>query len=917
MKKKLSMLLALLLLTVEPMSIVQASESSDVILSETVSRTGSSSVIEQVSETLTVSEVEVQEMTAAEGSGSTQSSTSATDSSTQSKESAAAGSSAQSTESAAAGSSAQSTESATAAESSQSAASSSTGSTTQSDQTGVATESAQSTETEMTGSSTQDMGTADSSTAGTDAVGETDTDSGTAGESSTASDADVVIETEAGGTEGETDLTAGANTEEEADIEQETENAPVTGDSFLLDITETDTPALITADASWQVGGITATLEDGVLTLTGSGAMTDYTYDTYKEVPWYGYSIGQIIISEGITHVGDYAFAACSATGVALPYGLLSIGDFSFNGCAVQTVTIPSTVTSIGEAAFAYCTSLTSLSIPDSVQTLGDGLASGCTALRTASIGNSVSTVPYCAFYGCVSLTKATLGSAVTTIDGAAFFGCTSLNDITLPDGLKTIAAYAFYGCTALTALTIPSSVTAIEGGAFDGCTSLTLQLPSTLTQMDDGSYSASETVSLTGTFRYDDAYAVLELVNQERAAEGLSALTMDAELLEAAMLRAAEININFSHTRPSGLSCVTVSSKALGENIAVGYASASSVMNGWMNSEGHRANILTSDYQSIGIGCFTQGGTVYWVQLFGNEQAETASVPSNVEKSVTVALDAETYADYLYLYASGSTTLAVGESMTFEIRLKNKAATSNYAKLDAASFTWSGGSAASVSDSGTVTGQSVGNAVITATSVSGGLSASGAVTVSLGTCTITSLTNVSTGVKITWNAVSGAKGYRVYRITSAGTEKRIKTIKDGSTVTFTDKKIADKNGNTFTYKVVPYSGSSTGSFVEKSIVRLAGTTLTGAVNTAAGRAKITWTKSKKVTGYQLQYSTSQNFASGNKSKKIAGKSSVSKTLTGLTKGETYYVRIRTYKTVNGTTYYSAWSTLTAVTITK
>ncbi|MCC8101643.1 MAG: leucine-rich repeat protein [Clostridiales bacterium] len=817
MKKKISMLLALLLLVAEPMSTAYASEMSDVILFETVSQTETSTVIEQVSESLTVSGIEVDEAM--------------TENSSQS----------------------------------------------------IASSAAQSIEAETTDASAQNTDAADNSTAGTEAAGETDADSVIVDDDAAEPGEDIVIETET--TSGDdtaegTDSNAGSDTTEgtdssaesdsatETDTEQETEAAGTIGDSFLLDISEADTPARIAGDAAWQIGGITATLEDGVLTLTGSGAMTDYTYETYKEVPWYGYSIGQIVISEGITHIGDYAFVACSATGVSLPYGLLTIGEFSFNGCSLQVVTIPSTVTSIGEAAFAYCTSLTSLSIPDSVQTIGEGVASGCRALRTAVIGNGVSTVPYCGFYGCTSLTKVTIGSAVTTIDGGAFYQCTSLTDVTLPDGLKTIAAYAFYGCTALTSLTIPSTVTTIEGGAFYGCTSLTLQLPSTLTKMDDGSYSATETVSISGTFCYDDAYAVLELVNQERTSEGLSALTMDAELLEAAMQRAAEITIDFSHTRPSGLSCVTVSSKAMGENIAMGFSSASSVMNGWMNSEGHRANILTSDYQSIGIGCFTQGGTVYWVQLFGYDQAEAGSQPSDTEKSVTIALDAETYSDYLYLYASGSTTLAVGESMTFEVRLKNKEATSSYAKLDASSFTWNGGSAVTVSSSGTVTGKCAGHAVVTATSAGGGLSASGAVTVSLGTCTVTSLKNTSTGIKITWNEVSGASGYRIYRITSAGTEKRIKTIKDASTVTFTDEKIAAKNGSAFTYKVVPYSGSSLGSFVEKSIVRLTGTSLTGAVNTSAGRAKITWTKSKKVTGYQIQYSTSKNFASGNKSKK-------------------------------------------------
>jgi len=71
------------------------------------------------------------------------------------------------------------------------------------------------------------------------------------------------------------------------------------------------------------------------------------------------------------------------------------------------------------------------------------------------------------------------------------------------------------------------------------------------------------------------------------------------------------------------------------------------------------------------------------------------------------------------------------------------------------------------------------------------------------------------------------------------------------------------------------------------------------------------------VTGYQIQYSTSSSFSSGNKTVKISGATSKSYTLTGLTTGTTYYVRIRTYKTVNGKTYYSAWSSKKAVKVSK
>lgn len=125
----------------------------------------------------------------------------------------------------------------------------------------------------------------------------------------------------------------------------------------------------------------------------------------------------------------------------------------------------------------------------------------------------------------------------------------------------------------------------------------------------------------VSGVTNFDYAREVVDGVNAERAAEGLAPLVLDEELTSAAMLRAGETAVAFSHVRPNGLICTSVSSKAFGENIAMGYMSPSAVMQGWMQSEGHRANILSSRYRSIGVGCINVGGSYYWVQLFGIEE--------------------------------------------------------------------------------------------------------------------------------------------------------------------------------------------------------------------------------------------------------------------------------------------------------
>lgn len=113
-------------------------------------------------------------------------------------------------------------------------------------------------------------------------------------------------------------------------------------------------------------------------------------------------------------------------------------------------------------------------------------------------------------------------------------------------------------------------------------------------------------------------------LVNKERASAGLSQVTLDETLTKAAMTRAKETVTSFSHTRPNGTSFSTVLSehnisyRGAGENIAWGQKSPEEVMNGWMNSAGHRANILNANYKKIGVGYYKDAsGRKYWSQLF------------------------------------------------------------------------------------------------------------------------------------------------------------------------------------------------------------------------------------------------------------------------------------------------------------
>ena len=119
-------------------------------------------------------------------------------------------------------------------------------------------------------------------------------------------------------------------------------------------------------------------------------------------------------------------------------------------------------------------------------------------------------------------------------------------------------------------------------------------------------------------TDRNDLTAQLVAETNAERVKYGLKALAVDAGLTAAAQIRAREIAQVFSHTRPDGTSCFTVSDKVFGENIARGHSSVNRVMAAWMTSEGHRANILRASYGSIGTACVQANGIWCWAQLFG-----------------------------------------------------------------------------------------------------------------------------------------------------------------------------------------------------------------------------------------------------------------------------------------------------------
>ncbi len=240
-------------------------------------------------------------------------------------------------------------------------------------------------------------------------------------------------------------------------------------------------------------------LKNGVLTISGSGAMYDYSH---------GYSplekrsdITSVVIKSGVTSISGRMFLGCEKIkSISLSNSITSIGESAFMKCrGLTSVTIPKSVKSIGDDAFCMCSSLTNINIPTSVKSIGgmafnstkwlknqrekndfvvvNGIlidAAKCTG--KVIIPNTVKVIGGDAFLWNGRVTSIKIPNSVKRIEECAFFRCESLKTINIPESVTSIGDAAFKRCIKLTSVTIPNSVKSIGENAFSGCDKLTIK---------------------------------------------------------------------------------------------------------------------------------------------------------------------------------------------------------------------------------------------------------------------------------------------------------------------------------------------------------------------------------------------------------------------------------------------------------
>lgn len=441
-----------------------------------------------------------------------------------------------------------------------------------------------------------------------------------------------------------------------------------------LNPTDLDTEEVEVATSGTCGEGITWTFDksSGVLTISGTGEMTDFT----ESAPWYALrdSITSVVINKGLTHIGDNAFKNCSIlntisvpdtvtsigryafykcvclTEFDMPVKLTTIGDSAFYGCtSLKRVVFPSTLNtigvqayygcsgitdinfnsatnlaSIGECAFVDCDSVTDILLPY-IAVMGAGAFRSCDSLEIVTITDGLRTLPDYAFQDCGKLVSVSLPEGMTRIGEQAFYRCYKLNALVLPSSILSIGTEAFRDCISFVTVTLPSSLTSISEGLFRGCSNMTaVYIPASVSSIGAyafyGCYGSKGTVAYGGTDAQWNAVAITTTGNSWLL--GTASSNVDGSG-NAAGVTTSSGNAVYSGTCGTGLTWTFTAGTGVlsisGSGAMSEYTAISSAP--WSY---HKANITSivigSDVTSIGAYAF-----------YGCTALQTVTIPSNV----------------------------------------------------------------------------------------------------------------------------------------------------------------------------------------------------------------------------------------------------------------------------------------------
>ena len=663
----------------------------------------------------------------------------------------------------------------------------------------------------------------------------------------------------------------------------------------------------------------------------------------------------ELAIPDSVTKIGAFAFKNCeSLENIEIPEYVTEIGAYAFENCdSLTEFTIPESVTSLKEAVFLSCDNLktvlwnhqlkaifgdtfkscSSLStfkypettqsepgvfaFPDVIEEIRSGAFEDCDSLLRVTLPDSVNIIGEYAFSDCNKLEEVILPDSVSRLEQGAFYNCDALKNVKLGKGLTKISRSLFETCDALESIEIPNQVTEIEYAAFRSCIKLVkVTIFRNVKNIEEEAFSYPRKMTIYGvegsyaqTYAEEngckfvplepaDYSAVQEAVAKAEAlnrtlytAESLAAVDAAVAAVEydrtaaeqgevdawaAAIEDALAKLVEKVHVTGVSLNQTSASLKvgdALQLVATVAPSNADNKEVTWSSS-----NIKTAAVDKNGkVTAVSAGEATITVKTVDGGKTATCKVTVTQPIKDTKITLTKTSVPY-----TGS---ALKPKVTIEANLNGKAATlkeGTHYTLAYKNNINAGTATVTITGKGYFTGTATKNFKITAKKLTNAMA------------TIPKASYVYTGKAITPAVVKDGS----------------KTLKKNTDYTISYSKNTAVGTATVTVKGKGnYAGTVTKTF---TIIPKA-TTLSTVTGITKG-FNVKWAAQKtQTTGYQILYSTDKTFKSGNKTVTVPKNTTTSKKIINLKAKTTYYVRVRTYKTVGGKKYYSAWSKAKAV----
>ena len=522
--------------------------------------------------------------------------------------------------------------------------------------------------------------------------------------------------------------------------------------------------------------------------------------------------------NDGIERIENDAFGSCEKlTSVNFSETLKSIGAFAFVECKkLSKITIPRSVASVGEYAFSGCENLASVTVsddlpyvggrafektkwlnsqPDGVVYIGEsayGYKGDMPKNTELSLKSGITNISGYAFYEEKNLTSVKIPETVNRIGNWAFLDCEGLKNVNIPDGVKRIESWTFSNCSSLTNITVPDSVTVLDGLAFSYCTNLkNIELSKNLTEIGMGALSHCTSLE---TIDIPDSVIIMDNIAMAGCSE----------------LKSVNIGSNL---------------KTVGGQVFAGCTSLEKV----------NVNLNNKNYTSENGIWYDKNKTKIILYPY-NKKDSAYTTPTSLKelcngyvgsygilldnpnlKTVTIEKNAAKIDDYAIGFVFDFDNYKINKVKDFTVKGYRGTVAESYAKKNSFNFV--------------------------------------ALDKTVQTPSISKLENTSGGIKISWNKVSGAYGYRVYQKTSNGWKR----IKDTTATSYTDSAVSVNQTKTYTMRCIDKNGNTVSGYNSKGWSKKytpVAPTISKLENTSGG-IKLSWNKIAGVYGYRLYYKTS------------------------------------------------------------